>query len=233
MKTINILISLFLLGVSVQAQNFKVTYDGKEVTDGQVIQIDNYAEDEYGEITLVLNLSVETTRDLTMTLSKNDENALANTNNDMCWGICTSELETKLLVEQGQISQLHTTYFPGETTGTSRIQYTFKSSSKTDSPLTINVDFVYNGKGTSIGKQPTEKSALTVFQMNGTACFSIQTNAETPCRIAVCNLAGFAVETAHLSGNEEYISKALPKGCYLISLYDDDRIITTRKAMIQ
>lgn len=233
MKTINILISLFLLGVSVQAQNFKVTYDGKEVTDGQVIQIDNYAEDEYGEITLVLNLSVEATRDLTMTLSKNDENALANTNNDMCWGICTSELETKLLVEQGQISQLHTTYFPGKTTGTSRIQYTFKSSSKTDSPLTINVDFVYNGKGTSIGKQPTEKSALTVFQMNGTACFSIQTNTETPCRIAVCNLAGFAVETAHLSGNEEYISKTLPKGCYLISLYDDDRIITTRKAMIQ
>ncbi|WP_455585646.1 T9SS type A sorting domain-containing protein [Bacteroides sp.] len=230
-----ILIGLLLLGWGqyAQAKNFKVYHAGEEVTNGQIITIDNYSETPGGEINLVLHLNIETTKELIITLSKNDENALTNTLNDMCWSTCTGEPSIQESVKPGTMSEFHMTYNPKEETGTSRIVYTIKSSSKADTPLVINADFVYNGKGTSIQKETSPKFTFSVFQVAGTKCFSIKTSSENTCQITVNDLSGRVIEETFVSANQAFVTRSLSNGCYLISLQDINGMITTRKAAIQ
>lgn len=216
-----------------ETKNFKVNYEGMEVTDGQVIEISEYSEDPYGEIFLKLNLSVEAAKELTMTLTKDDNNALANTKNNICWEVCSSDKTLQQVLKPGEPSELHMSYYPGETDGTSRITYTFRSSFKGDSPVTIHVSFVYNGKGSSIEEQISQKYPLSVSQAAGTKCFVLKSTSEVPCRITISDLSGRIVEETFVSNGEEFLTKSLSDGCYLISRHYTDGIIVTKKAMIR
>lgn len=214
-------------------QNFKVNSKDKEVTDGQIIEISEYSEDPYGEAFLKLNLSVETTKELTMTLSKDDNSALPNTKNDICWEVCSTDKTLQQTVKPGKPSELYMSYYPGKAVGTSRIVYTFRSSVKGDSPLTINVDFVYNGKGSSIEKQISQKHSLFVSQATGTKCFILKSTSEVPSRITISDLSGRMVEETFISNDKEFLTKSLSNGCYLITCHYTDGIIITKKAIIQ
>lgn len=227
------LLSLSLIGMSMftYAQSVSLSYKGVELEDEQELTVTDYEVDEYGEVQMAFHVDVEVNKKTTLTMTKDDSEALEGSSNDMCLVSCTSADEIKHQLLVGDTPYCYAHYYPDEAVGTSRIAYTFKTSVKSESPMTVYVNYVYNGTETGIGKASVKEEASVVL-VPGSNCFKVEYAAGEAYRVSVYSLSGTMLQEFSVQGNESVQTVQLPKGCYLIMLRDSKGIIVTKKGVI-
>lgn len=223
---------------------FEVKHNGVTLTDGQEVEVKNYAE-VLGEMYMKFEVDVTNNSDATkrMRMIREEVQLIENTTNDMCWDLCMeptdSEAQGNELLSgetEHPYARLNLNAEGDAVIGTSIINYTFKSGNKGEATITVTVKYIYEGPNTGVSNVQSSQSFI-VSQPAGAQHFMISTFVaeNSPLQLEVVDLSGRTIEAISLlSGeNNSVLTNTLSKGCYLLILKNENKVISTRKGIIR
>lgn len=225
-------------------KKFEIRHNNKLLEDGAVVEI-RESEKENGETHMKFKVDVTNTSNatLSMRMIKDVWSVVANTENTMCWDVCvdpSEQVATCQSLPKGGISHPYADLTLNKNgsqpaSGTSTIDYTFKTSAVTDPSITVTVKYIYEVP-TGI-KDVVLKDAFIVTQPAGEKRFKVSTTLEgnTPARLEIADFSGRIIQALSIqtgSGNVT-ATDVLPNGYYLLVLKRGNDVIGVRKGMIK
>lgn len=234
MKMRNLLICLFLSGSLSgfsQVSKFEVKHNGQLLKDGAVVEVSNM-ETVGTDLKMYFKVEVKNTSSAAyrMTMKRETGSVMENTTNSLCWIECMGPNDdtanSGILGEKDNIVPGETQYPYGEiilnnggeaVEGTSVLYYTFKTTSKGDAPLRIEVRYKYTKPvdpepPVTQVEQVENPDALVIYSGQG----YITINASKPQSVALFRADGTFVKSLQAPMGITVLS-GLDKGIYLVS----------------
>lgn len=223
---------------------FEVRHNNKVLVDGAVVEIKEFAK-ENGETHMKFKVDVTNISDATLSMSmiKDVWSVAANTENTMCWDVCvdpSEQVATCQSLPKGGVSHPYAdlklnTNGSIPTSGTSSIDYTFKTSTVTDPTITVKVKYTYEVP-TGLD-DVTSNDAFVVTQPAGEQRFNVSTTLEgnTPARLEIADFSGRIIQTLPIQTGSGNVTSTdvLTHGYYLLVLKRGNDVIAVRKGMIK
>lgn len=246
--TASLLCTVYLFA---QAQSLQVIYDGKVVTEGEVITVDKIVDDEFADPFLpemkgpfyVKNISSQSVS----VMIKKPELLTAlplNAKEGFCWAMCYDEspatddgIPVTIATGETTLSGRYASYRPEfGSKGSATIKYVFFLENNPEDKASVTYKFSYNEGGQGITNAKKVKN-FDVYLQNkelkvNYALSSARSNESA--RIEVFSVTGIKMKSEKPIGTPETTINisSLPKGFYVCSLVVDGKSVASEKFVI-
>lgn len=239
MKKVFLLIFSVLAGLSLNAQDIKILYQGSTVVNGTFIVVNG--DSTTFDISQNLWVQNNTTDTLDVRVTKIEMNVIPNTLNATCWDICppsdtAGQFPTKtspiIRMDPAAIEYSFAAHqYPEGISGCSHFRYIFFGEG-TNYMDSVDVYFnhgqacstpasIFALKGVEFDVFPNPAQNLINLRLDDNV---------TGGEIVISNIMGVTVgryNIAELNGNKEISLEGFENGIYLLSVLTDERTITT------